>query len=54
MLRKSVVVRAKGCSNGFVSRSFTRDKSNGNVHLILLLSVFNEGVEYKHFKMESL
>ena len=33
---------------------FTRDKSNGNVQLILHLSVFNESVEHKHFKMESL
>ena len=54
LLRKGVLVRATNCSNGFVSRIFTRDKTDGNVRLILDLSEFNESVEYKHFKMESL
>ena len=54
MCRKGVIVRADHSSEGFVSRIFTRDKSDGSTRIILDLSDFNDCVEYKHFKMDSL
>ena len=51
---KGIVVPTNHSEGEFISNIFPRPKPNGEVQLILDLTLFNDFVEYKHFKMFSL
>ena len=53
LLIKKVIKPCKK-EGGFISNIFTRPKKDGTKRMILNLKKFNENIEYKHFKMESL
>lgn len=53
LLTKKVIEPCKK-EGGFISNIFTRPKKDGTKRMILNLKKFNENIEYKHFKMESL
>ena len=48
------VIKPCNKEGGFISNIFTRPKKDGTKRMILNLKKFNENIEYKHFKMESL
>ena len=54
LLNKRVIVECEDCPGQFISNIFVREKKDGNFRMILNLSVLNESVEYKKFKMETL
>jgi len=54
LLNKKVLVHTKPEIGQFVSGVFTRDKKAGNKRMILNLKRFNNFINYKHFKMESI
>ena len=54
LLNKKVLVHTKPEIGQFVSGVFTRDKKDGNKRMILNLKRFNNFINYKHFKMESI
>jgi hypothetical protein len=55
LLRKRVILRWSDENEiGFVSNIFTRLKQDGTYRVILNLSLLNECVEYRHFKMSSI
>ena len=51
---KSIVVPTQYSQCEFISNIFPHPKPNGEVRLILDLTLFNDFIEYKHFKMFSL
>ena len=53
LLQAKVIEIVSPQSDQFVSPIFTRPKSDGSVRLILNLKIFNEFVEYQHFKMDT-
>lgn len=54
LLNKGVIERSRHEEGEFVSGIFTRKKSDGSHRMILNLKKFNEIVEYKKFKMDTL
>jgi hypothetical protein len=54
MLRKQVIEIVKKSDVAFVSNIFTRVKADGSLRVILDLTLLNESVTYRHFKMDSL
>ena len=54
LLKKKVVVRSTTEYNEFISGIFTQNQKDESKRMILNLKNFNEFVNYKHFKMESI
>ena len=54
LLKKKFIVHSTTEYNEFISGIFTRNKKDGSKRMILNLKSFNEFVNYKHFKMESI
>ena len=53
-LKKTVIVFITADKGDFISSIFTKDKKDGNKKIKLNLKKFNQLVNYKHFKMESI
>ena len=54
LLKKKGIVHKTTEYNEFVSVIFTMNKKDGSKRMILNLKNFNEFVNYKYFKMESI
>ena len=54
LLSNGVIVNTTREPNDNVSRIFTSTKKNGNYWMILNLKTFNEGLKFKHCKLESI
>ena len=54
MLRKNIILPTVKTSDDFISGVFTRPKKDGSHRMILNLKKFNQYINYKHFKMESI
>jgi len=54
LLKKCVIEECDREEGDYVSSIFTRPKKDGSLRTILNLKKFNEFIEYKHFKMESI
>lgn len=54
MLKTGVIEPTEIEQARFISNIFSRPKKDGSVRVILNLKKLNEGVEYHHFKMETL
>ena len=46
-----IISKAEHSEGEFVSKIFSRPKKNGEIRIILDLSVLNEYIKYEHFKM---
>lgn len=54
LLNKQVLAKVEPVEGQWVSNIFLRPKSNGKFRMILDLTVLNNQIEYRHFKMFSL
>ena len=54
LLSKGVIVNTTREPDGYVSRIFTRTKTDGNYRMILSLKTCNEFLKFKHCKLESI
>lgn len=53
-MEKNVLIEVQECHEQFLSPIFLRPKKNGEFRMILNLKKFNESVDYRHFKMDTL
>ena len=51
---KGEIVKTGRKTGDFISNIFARDKPDGFIRIILDLSVFNDSVKHRHFKMDTL
>ncbi len=54
MLAKGIIKKCEKSEPEYISRIFTRPKSDGSLRLILNLKNLNQYVSYHHFKMDTL